>query len=125
MRKEKINKFNSFLTESKFNRMKRNDDGFIEDFLFIYLSEYFNISVNDDINYDITNYSVRKTKEDADFEYHAVYWLEIMTFEIKIDLNQGTLELGEIKHRGHLMDLIGKNWDLISLHQKEKMKVSM
>ena len=121
-----INKFDDFLTESRFNRIRKNElDGFLEDFLFSFFTEYFNISMDDNITYNISSYSVKKSKDDKDFEYYDVYWLEIKIFEIKLNLDEGTQEIGFIKHKGHLMDLIKTNWDLISNFQKEKMKNSL
>jgi hypothetical protein len=71
--REQINKFNDFLTESKFNRIRKNYlDGFLEDFLFSFFSEYFKISMDDDITYNISSYSVKESRKDRHFEYYDV-----------------------------------------------------
>jgi hypothetical protein len=107
----------------KFNRVRKNEmDGFLEDFLFSLFSDYFNLSMDDNITYNTSSYSVKKSKVDKRYEYYDVYWLEIIIFEIKVDIDEGTQEIGHIKHKGHLIDFLKKNWELISNFQKEKMK---
>lgn len=132
----KLLNFDSFkVNETKFNRVKFNeneDHTIIEDFLFTFFSDYINIENNDDIDYDISNYRVEVSKneesDDNDYENNTyykvwdVYLSQIKIFEIKLELGGGNLELGNIIHKNHFIDLITKNWNIVCNYQKEKIK---
>lgn len=86
--------------------------------------------LDDDIDFDLSRYSCKLTNEDDKFEYYDVYLLQIKIFSIKYALSNIHLfpnqvyivELGNIIHRNHYMDLVTQNWKISVDYLKEKMK---
>ncbi len=112
------------------------DEGIVEGYLFTLFSDYltFPNSNTKEYPFDTKGYSTVISRDDDpgdnyDYEngehkykYYTVKLHEIEIFEIKLDYTEGWLEIGEIYHRNHYMDLIKMNWKILIDYQYERMK---
>lgn len=105
----------------KFNRLETTIT--VEDVLYTLLSEYFCLSPDDDIMYDTSNYILTLIKSTNKLEYYEACVNDITVFEVILDLDYGTLFIGEIKNKAFFKQLIKNNWDLISKFQFKKLQL--
>ena len=82
---------------------------------------YLTTVIRDDDPVDDYDYENMPDK----YKYYSIKKGEIEIFKLQLNYTEGWVELGEMYHRNHYMDLVKKNWKIATDFIYEKMKIDL